>query len=243
MYDNLVYVGWNVLYFESFFISHPLCPILHLSSLPPSVPLSLPHTHHPPPSPSHALISHTSLISRSRTRGATTNTTNNTNLTGMGAVGGGVERKERKEMEERDWQQEWQKEWAVMDVQICLSRELRQRVLVLQVMQKPTIYTPTQPRSLPPLSALPLTYAFVESIQRGLVSGGLALSTCYRAGAGGVCRVVGPVGNRGFDGHFIGVFCDSVFLSCCCCCSCFCLFISLFFFALTYTFIYYYLLI
>ena len=91
-------------------------------------------------------------------------------------------------------------------MQVCLSRELRQRVLLIQILKRPTILTPHAPRSNPPLSQLPLTQAFVASIQGALARAHLCMSALYLASVGRVCKCPGPPLARGLDAHFVGQF-------------------------------------
>lgn len=93
---------------------------------------------------------------------------------------------------------DWGSEWDCIDVQVCLSRELRQRALVLQVLHIPSIFTAAHviPASI---ESYPLTYNLINTLQYLLCKKGAALSCLYATSPGDVCQCSGPPLGRGLD--------------------------------------------
>jgi hypothetical protein len=85
-------------------------------------------------------------------------------------------------------------EWDVVDAQVCVSKELKQRVLLVQFLKKLNPFTNMAPTL--PLSKCPRTLQIMKYVKRALSSSNLCLSCLYRSDIADVCL------SGGLDTHF-----------------------------------------
>lgn len=104
------------------------------------------------------------------------------------------------------------REWDQIDVQICISRELRQRVLLIQFLKRISIFDGvgglnlsgmiinqlTGPQVILPLQKCPMTKEFASKLKKQLIVQQLTLSTLYHVPITQVCALP-----KGMDTHFL----------------------------------------
>ena len=85
------------------------------------------------------------------------------------------------------WAEGTPPDWDSIDVQVCISRELRQRVIVFQFMRKSASYNGTIKDFLSMYAEAPAREVFVKTVRNALTSSRLCLSDLYTMTASEVC--------------------------------------------------------
>lgn len=100
-------------------------------------------------------------------------------------------------------------EWDQIDVQVCISKELRQRVLMLQFAKKVSVFNDGRigsmifnqingPVEFYPLKNCPLTYRMITHLKREIIKHDYSLSALYNVTLKEVCALP-----KGLDSHFL----------------------------------------
>lgn len=97
------------------------------------------------------------------------------------------------------------REWDQIDIQICVSRELRQRVILLQFMRRISVFMGSMiinqlsgPLQYVPINKCPATKKLVTSFKKELIAQDICLSSLYHLPAPRVCTLP-----KGLDSQFL----------------------------------------